>query len=122
MPLFVKITSAKVWASGDYTDNNTHDINMTVYSDPQMQNVVDLTSFTTITMRLIDPNHNGSEVYSSTTGVTGTNVGVITWQPNSSSRPRILGLVKVRPTFEDSTQFLTAIGVNASDEIFFRKQ
>jgi len=122
MALFVKITSPKVWASGDYTDNTTYDINMTIYSDPQMTSTVDLTSFTTIKIRLIDPNHNGVVIYESSTGITGDANGVIVWQPTQSTRPYHLGLVKVRPTFEDSTQFLTAIGVNASDEIFFRKQ
>jgi len=120
MALYVKITSPKIWASGDYTDNTTHDINMTIYSDPQMQNVVDLTTFTTITMKVIDPNRHGAQVYSSTTGVTGSSVGVITWQPTVSSAPNLRGLFKVRPTLEDSTQKLTSVGVNASDEIFFK--
>ena len=122
MALYVKITSPKVWAFGDYTDNATHDINMTIYSDPQMTTVVDLTTFTTITMRLIDPNHNGRLAYESTIGVTGSSLGVITWQPTAGSAPQIQGLVKVRPSFKDSTQKLTAVGVNASDEIYFKKE
>jgi len=120
MTLYAKITSPKIWASGDYTDNTTHDINITIYSDPQMQNTVDLTTFTTLTMKLIDPNNHAAQVYSSTVGVSGSSVGVITWQPTVSSAPILRGLFKVRPTFEDSTQKLTAVGVNASDEIFFK--
>jgi hypothetical protein len=120
MALFVKITSPKVWAQGDYTDNATHDINMTIYSDPQMQNTVDLTAFTTITMRLIDPNFNGRLVWDSTTGVTGNASGVLTWQPTSGSTIYTKGTLKVRPRFQDSTQKLTAIGVNGSDEIYVK--
>lgn len=120
MPLFVKITSPKVWALGDYTVDDLHDINMTVYTDPQMTTVKDLTSYTTKSMRLIDPNHNGYTLQDTTEGITVNSSGVVTWKPSISGSPQFKGLVKVRPRFEKSGEKLTAIGVNGSDELFIK--
>lgn len=122
MALYLKITSPKEWVAGDYTDNATHDFNCTIYSDPQMQNTVDLTSFTTTTLKLFDPNFNESEVYSTTIGITTTNAGVLTWRPTISSAPGVHGGLKVRVVLQDSTQKLTAIGVVGSDELFIKRQ
>ena len=122
MALYLKITSPKEWVSGDYTDNATHDFNCTIYSDPQMQNTVDLTTFTTITLKLFEPNFNEFRVYSTTTGITVTNAGLLTWRPTQSTAPKVVGAFRVRVVVEDSTQKLTAIGVVGSDELFFKKR
>ena len=120
MPLFVKITSPKIWAIGDYTTDAAHDINMTVYIDPQFTAAKDLTSYTTIRMRLVDPNHNGYTLQDTNEGITVDASGNLTWKPSISGSPQFKGLVKVRPRFEKSGEKLTAIGVAGSDELMIK--
>jgi len=109
MTIYLKITSPKELVQGDYTDNTLYDLNATIYRDPEMQNVIDLTTFDTLTLKLVDPNFNESIVYTSTIGVTGTSLGVLSWRPTISTAPDIFGWVKLRIILEDSTQRLTAI-------------
>ena len=120
MTFYCKITSPKIWAIGDFTDNATHDINMTIYSDPQMQNTVDISGYT-ITMRIIDPNFLGRMVQSTSVGLTGDNAGLLVWKPTQGSTLSTKGLFKLQPRFENSTEKLTAVGVNASNEIFVKQ-
>lgn len=120
MPLFVKITSPKVWARGDYTVDAAHDINMTIYTDAQMTTAKDLTSYTLISMRLIDPNHNGYILQDTTEGITVDASGNLTWKPSISGSPQFKGLTKVRPRFEKNGEKLTALGVAGSDELFVK--
>ena len=121
MPVYLKITTPKEWIQGDYTDNTTYDLNATIYSDPEMQNVIDLSTFT-LKVKLFDPNFNESELYSSDTGVTGTSLGILSWRPDVSSAPDVFGWVKLRVILTDSTQRLTAIGVSGSDDIFIKRR
>jgi len=121
MALYVKITSPRVWASGDYSDNDTHDVNMTIYSDPEMTNVVDISGFT-LSLRLITADFNGRLITTINSGLTGSSAGLFVWKPSNSSTIQRAGLLKVRPRFTDSTQRLTAIGVNASDELLIKRE
>ncbi len=121
MTVYLKITSNKELVQGDYTDNTTYDLNATIYSDPEMQNTIDLTTFT-LTVKLFEPNFNEQALYSSTTGVTGTSAGVLSWRPTISSAPDVFGWVKLRVILEDSTQRLTSIGVSGSDDIFIKRR
>lgn len=126
MPLYLKITTPKEWVQGDYTDNATNDINATVYSDPQMQNTVDLTAADTLIVKLFDPNVRAgihdTEIYSSDSVITGDASGVATIRFTQSDSPDVYGFLKLRIVYKDSTQRLTAIGVSGSDEIFIKRR
>ncbi len=122
MTVYLKITSPKELVQGDYTDNTTYDLNATIYSDPEMQNVIDLTAFTTLTVKLFEPNFNEQSLYTSTTGVTGTSAGILSWRPTISTAPDVFGWVKLRVILEDATQRLTSIGVSGSDDIFIKRR
>jgi len=121
MNLYLKITTPKEWVQGDYTDNTNHDLNATVYREPEFSNTIDLTAYT-LTVKLYDPNFNESELYSSTIGVTGTNAGILSWRPTISSAPNIFGWVKLRITLVSATERLTAIGVSGSDDIVIKRR
>ena len=122
MPLYVKITSPRVWASGDYSDATANDLNMEIYNEPEMTNLTDLTVFDTLSLRLITADFNGRLIQTITTGLTGSSVGIFIWKPSASSTIHRAGLIKVRPRFVDGTQRLTAIGVNASDELLIKRE
>ena len=122
MTVYLKITSPKELVQGDYTDNTLYDLNATIYRDPEMQNIIDLTTFDTLTLKLVDPNFNESILYTSTVGVTGTSLGILSWRPTISTAPDIFGWVKLRVILEDSTQRLTAIGVSGSDDLIVKRR
>jgi len=121
MPLYLKITTPKEWVQGDYTDSVNNDLNATVYREPEFTNLIDLTVYT-LTVKLFDPNFNESEVYSSKTGVSGTNVGILSWRPTIASAPDVFGWVKLRLLLTSATERLTAIGISGSDDIFIKRQ
>lgn len=119
MPLYVKVISPKVWVYGDYTDSATYDLELKICSDPQMTTPVDLTTFTTITLRMIDP-ITGEALLHSVYGLTGDATGNLSWKPNSSNAPYFSGGATVRVWLEKTGTKMTAVGVNGSDEILFK--
>ncbi len=121
MPLYLKITTPKEWIQGDYTDSTSHDLNATVYREPEFTNTIDLTLYT-LTVKLFEPNFNEYELYSSGTGVTGTNAGILSWAPTVDSAPDVFGWVKLRVLLTSATERLTAIGVSGSDDIFIKRR
>jgi hypothetical protein len=122
MALFLKITSPKVWVRGDFSDDNDHDINMTIYKDNTFTTVQDLTSYTKITIKLIDPNHNSALVQTLSEGISVTSGGLLTWKPTLSNTIHATGLVQVRPVFEKTGEKVTGIGISGTDEIFVRNR
>ena len=121
MAVFFKITSPRVWARGDFSDQAARDVNMTVYADQEMTTVLDISSFT-ITLRIIRADFNGPLVYSTTQGLTGSSAGLLVWKPASGDTIRTSGFMKIRPRFESGTERFTAVGVNGSDEILIKPE
>ena len=121
MPLYLKIVSPKVWAYGDYTNSASYDLEMKIYSDPQLTSTVDLTTFTTLTLLFKDPN-NGYDLYSTTTGLTSDSSGNLYWRPTQSTVYSGYGHVKVCLTCENSTTRMTAVGTLDSNDLLIRRK
>lgn len=116
MVLYLKMDQ-KQWGYGDYTDSASFDISGTVYSDDKLSSVVNITSYTP-TIRFVD--YDGNLAYSTTTGITvSAGSGVFTIKFSQSNTPALKGLYKIRLILEDSTNRLTCVGTNGSDDIFF---
>ena|SRR3972149_3292222 len=120
MPLYIKITSPKIWVMSDFTDSASYDLELKIYTDPQMTVVKDLTGFTTTTLRFVDPNDQANVIFSTTTGLTGDANGVLLWKPTESTSVYTYGHVKVHVQFKVSGTRVTAIGVNGSDDLFIK--
>lgn len=112
MVLYLKLTQ-KTWASGDYTNSTTYDLNGTVYDDNTLTTARDISGFTG-TFRLID--QSGDLLYSTTQGITLNADG--TFQIAFVAGPYVRGLTYVRLLLEVSGTKITAVGVNGSDELF----
>lgn len=116
MVLYLKMDQ-KNWAQGDYTDSNTYDLSGVVYDENTLTTARDISSFT-VSLRILDQREN--LVYSTSTGLTNTgSSGVFLIKFTNSNTPYLYGSHKIRLRLEDSTNRITAIGVNGSDEIFF---
>lgn len=119
MPLYIKITSPKTWVMSDFTDSANYDLELKVFTDPQMSTGKDLTGFTTLTLRFVDPN-DGHVVFETTNGLSGASTGVLLWKPSQSNSVFTYGHVKVHLVCEVSGTKVTAIGVNGSNDLFIK--
>lgn len=119
MPLYVKIFSPKTWVMGDYTDSANYDLEIKIYTDPQMTVLKDLTGFTTTTLRFVDPNDD-SVLFETTQGLAGDASGNLLWKPSQSNSVGLSGHVKVHVQFKDSTSQVTAFGQSGSDDLFIK--
>jgi len=119
MPAYVKVISPKTWVYGDFTDSATYDLEMKIFTDPQMTTALDLTTFTTITLRFIEP-VTGDIYFQTVYGLTGDATGNLYWRPNNGNQAYITGSATIRVWLEKTGTKLTAIGVNGSDEILFK--
>ena len=119
MPLYLKITSPKIWVAGDYTDSATYDLEMKIYSDPQLTTAVDMTTFTTLTLRFIDPN-SGGLYFSTTQDLTSDANGNVYWRPANGRQIYSFGHLKLRLRCEVSGTEVTAVGINGSDSLFIK--
>jgi hypothetical protein len=116
MVLYLKLNENK-WAYGDYTDSATYDISGTVYLDAKFASTATITSFTP-TIRFVDQYNN--TVYSTTTGISvSAGSGVFTIKFSANNTPTLQGSYKIRLILTDSTNRLTCVGVNGSDDMFF---
>lgn len=116
MPLYIKMDQNR-WVQQDYTDANNHDLSGTVYREPEFTNTVDISVYTTVTLRLIDS--QGNTLFSTVDNITANSDGTILFKFGSGQSPFLSGMTLVRVRFEDSTNRLTAVGVNGSDIVYF---
>ena len=105
---------------GDYTDSANYDLEIKIYTDPQMTTLKDLTGFTTTTLRFVDPNDQSNVVFSTTVGLSGDASGNLLWKPPISDSVFTYGHVKVHVEFKVTGTKVTAIGVNGSDDLFIK--
>lgn len=117
MPLYLKIFSPKTWVMGDYTSSANYDLEMKIYTDPQMTILKDISAMTTTTLRFIDPNTD-QPVFETTQGLTGDASGNLLWKPNQSNSVGTYGHIKIHVIFTESGVKVTAIGQNGSDDLF----
>lgn len=116
MVLFLKLNEKK-WAYGDYTDSATFDLSGTVYTDDKLSTTASIVSFTP-TLKFVNQENN--VVYSTTSGITvSAGSGVFTIKFTVNNAPALNGGYRMRIILEDSTNRLTCVGVNGSDEMFF---
>ena len=116
MPLYIKMDQNR-WVQQDFTDSASYDLTGTVYSEPEFTNTVDISSFTTVTLRLIDS--QGNLLFSTTDNITANSNGTILFKFGEGKTPFLSGMTLVRVRFEDSTNRLTAVGTNGSDIVYF---
>lgn len=116
MPLYIKMDQNR-WVNQDFTDSNSYDLSGTVYSEPEFTNTVDISSYTTVTLRVI--NNDGNVLFSTTDNITANSDGTILFKFGVGKTPFFSGAGTIRVRFEDSTNRLTAVGVNGSDIVYF---
>ena len=116
MPLYLKMDQNR-WVGQDYTDSNSYDLTGTVYSEPEFTNTVNISGYTTVTLRLID--NQGNLLFSTVDNITANSDGTILFKFGEGKTPFLSGQTIVRVRFEDSTNRLTAVGVNGSDIVYF---
>ena len=107
---------SEVWVMGNYTDNTGEGISGTIYSEPKMANVVNLTGYT-LKIRLYDQNRR--EVFSDDCDILVAASG--TWEylpPEGYFNFEFAGEVEIELTKSDAE--LTAKGINGSSRLRIR--
>ena len=112
----------KQMANLDFSSNAARDFSGTVYTTEALDVALDISGFgTTSELRFLDPN-NDSVRFSTVSDLTLNADGTFTWRPTGTGRSvNTIGWVKVRLLLISSTERVTAIGVNGSDDLFILK-
>ena len=116
------VLDQKQMAQLDFSSNAARDFSGTVYTTEALDVALDISGFTSNSeLRFIDPN-NDWIIFSTTSDLTLNADGTFTWRPTGTgSSVSAKGWVKVRLQLNSSTERVTAIGVNGSDDLFILK-
>jgi len=114
MVLYLKLDQ-KVWVQGDYTDSANFDLSGTIYDENTFTTTRDISGYSGV-FRLI--NQDGSAMFSSDQNLTLNSDGTFLMKFAEGKTPSTHGMVRVRLRLTDSTNRLTCVGVNGSDELY----
>ena len=116
------VLDQKQMAQLDFSDQAARDFSGTVYTTEALDVALDISGFTSNSeLRFIDPNRD-FPVFTTTSDLTLNADGTFTWRPTGTgSSVNAKGWVKVRLQLNSSTERVTAIGVNGSDDLFILK-
>lgn len=114
MSLISKLDT-EIWLKGNFTTTTGNGISGTIYTEPKMVNVKNLTNYT-LKIRLYD--QDKFEVFSDDVSILIAASGTWEYLPAFGKLNfDFIGEVEVELTKTDNTEELTAFGVNASSKI-----